>query len=330
MTRRQFLSSTLGAAVARAAVSSGMGIAGPSFSVFRAKDAIDYLEHCRALGAGGIQTGITSTDPSFLADLRGRAEKYGMYIEAIGGLRGEPERVEAAVKAAKQAGALCMRCAMLGGRRYETFDSLEQWKKFAADSHVVIERAIPIFERHKLPLAVENHKDWTVDEFVEMIRRYGSDKLGVCLDTGNNIALLDDPMEVVERLAPYAHSTHIKDMGVEEYPEGFLLSEVPLGDGLLDLPKIFATLRKHRPAVKFSLEMITRDPLPVPCLTDKYWVTFPERNGRYLARMLTLARQRRGARPLPRVEGLDRAARGRLEEENIKKCLAYSRDKLGV
>ena len=42
----------------------------------------------------------------------------------------------------------------------------------------------------------------------------GSEHVGVCLDTGNNVALLEDPMEVVETLAPLAFTTHIKDMAV--------------------------------------------------------------------------------------------------------------------
>src|SRR6202007_353381 len=111
---------------------------------------------------------------------------------------------------------------------------------------------------------------------------------GANLDLGNNISLLDDPMEVIERLVPYTFSTHFKDMGVEPYSDGFLLSEVRLGDGFLDLPKIARMIQQAHPTTKFSLEMITRDPLKVPCLTDKYWVTFPERNGRYLARTLKL------------------------------------------
>ena len=38
-------------------------------------------------------------------------------------------------------------------------------------------------------------------------------------------------MEVVEALAPRAFTTHFKDMALEEYEQGFLLSEVPLGTG---------------------------------------------------------------------------------------------------
>jgi sugar phosphate isomerase/epimerase len=171
----------------------------------------------------------------------------------------------------------------------------------------------------------------TLDEMLALLKEYSSEFLGVCLDTGNNVALLDDPMAVVEGLAPYAVTTHLKDMAVEPYADGFLLSEVALGEGMFDLKQMVATVAKARPATRFSLEMITRNPLQVPCLTDGYWATFPDRNGLYLARTLTLL-HKVAARlePLPRVDDLNPAARLRLEEEYVKQSLNYGRVKLGL
>ena len=90
---------------------------------------------------------------------------------------------------------------------------MEQWKSFAADAKAKIERALPIVNKHRLPLGIENHKDWTAEEFAVMLKRYSSEHLGACIDFGNNLSLLDDPMELVESLAPYVINTHIKDMG---------------------------------------------------------------------------------------------------------------------
>jgi len=73
-----------------------------------------------------------------------------------------------------------------------------------------------------------------------VLERYQSEYLGVTLDTGNNLSILDDPMETVERLAPWTFNVHFRDMAIEETDEGFLLSEVPLGEGLLDMPRICA------------------------------------------------------------------------------------------
>ncbi len=237
---------------------------------------------------------------------------------------------EHAVQVAKAAGATSLRVVCLLGRRYEMFDRLEDWNNAVDGFHRQIRAAVPIVEKYKMPLGIENHKDWPVDQQVALMKQYSSEYLGVCLDTGNNLSLLDDPMETVEKLAPYAFNVHFKDMAVEEYEKGFLLSEVPLGEGILDLKRIVATVRRTKPNLFFSLEMITRDPLEIPCLTDKYWATFEGRSGRYLARTLSVVRANKPRRPLPRITGLSPEDRLKLEFEMVDRSITYARDQLGM
>lgn len=339
MNRRTFLftaaatgSLSVGASVGAGAAAeprSKMGIAVTSYMSFgRPKDTLEFLEHANTLGAGGIQMPLTSREPDYIRKLRARAEELGMYYEMIAALPGKDgvSAFETTVAAAREAGALAVRVNCLPGRRYENFTSLADWESAVAQSHENIDNALRIVEKHQVPLAIENHKDWTAIEMVELMQAKASRWLGVCLDTGNNIALLDDPMATVEALAPYAVSTHIKDMGVAPYPDGFLLSEMPLGEGMLDMRRIVDTIRRARPQTRLTLEMITRDPLKVPCLTDGYWATFPERSGLYLARTLRMVRER----PLPVVSGLAREAQLRQEEDNVKKSLTYARERLGL
>ncbi|HEV2492857.1 MAG TPA: TIM barrel protein [Terriglobia bacterium] len=316
-----------------AAPPTTMGIVEYSFSVNpRTKSTLDFLECTHALGAGGVQTGLDKLSPDYLEQVRRRASELHMYLEVIVGLPdgGRVDDFERHVVAAKQAGAFCLRSACLSGRRYEDFSSLDEWKRFVAGAKKRIALALPIVEKHRMPLGLENHKDWTASELVSLMKAYSSEYLGVCLDTGNNLSLLDDPMDLVESLAPYAFSTHFKDMAVEEYPEGFLLAEVPLGQGFLNLRHAVDVIRKAKPRIHFSLEMITRDPLRVPCLTDKYWASFPDRGGLYLARTLRLVREHRSSKPLTKVSGLSRDSRQKLEEENVRQCLAYAGRELGL
>jgi 3-oxoisoapionate decarboxylase len=161
---------------------------------------------------------------------------------------------------------------------------------------------------------------------VAVLKRYSSQYLGSCLDFGNNIALLDDPMDAIQKLAPYVVTTHLKDVGVEPYGDGFLLSELPLGDGFLDLSSIVSLIRAANPIAHLMLEMITRDPLKVPCLTDKYWATFPERNGLYLARTLKLVAEKTDrSKPLPRISQLPKEEQVRMAQDNVKACMAYAK-----
>jgi sugar phosphate isomerase/epimerase len=196
--------------------------------------------------------------------------------------------------------------------------------------HRQIAAAVPIVERHRMPLGIENHKDWRVDQQVALLERYSSEYLGVCLDTGNNLAVLDDPVETIEKLAPWTFNVHFKDMAMEECESGFLLSEVPLGEGMLDMPRITEIIRRARPDVRFSLEMITRDPLLVPCLTDRFWASFDDLNGVHLARALTRIRSSRRAAPLPRISGLDPDQRLALEHELVDRSIKYAREHLGL
>ena len=335
MTRRQLL---LGAAAAASRAfgfpATSMGIATTSLmTARRPNDTSEFLEYCHTLGAGGIQASLASLDPEYVKKLRARAEQLGMYIEVMAELpkQDDTSAFEGTVRAAKAAGALCIRSAALGGRRYENFSDLPAWQAFVTESKAAIDRALAIATHEQLPLAIENHKDWTAGELAAIMKDKSSEYLGVCLDTGNNISLLDDPMETIETLAPYALSTHFKDMAVEPCADGFLLSEVPLGEGIIDLRRAVAAVRRARPKARFTLEMITRNPLQVPCLTDKYWVTFPERSGRYLADTLRLVRDAATRlQQLPTVDHESRAGLLQLEEENIKQCLYYARTELSL
>ena len=330
MNRRTFLAAAGASALAADAPRSKMGIAVTCYMSFaRPKDTLEFLEQANRLGAGGIQMQMSSRDPDYIRKFRARAEALGMYYEMIAALpKGDTTAFESTVAAGKEAGALVIRVNCLPGRRYENFTNLADWRSAVLQAHQNIDAALRIVEKQQVPLAIENHKDWTADEMAALMRAKSSRWLGVCLDTGNNISLLDDPMAVVEALAPYAICTHIKDMAVAAYPDGFLLSEMVLGEGMLDMRRIVDTIRRARPEARLTLEMITRDPLKVPCLTDQYWATFPDRNGRDLARTLRMVRDReRKDRPLPVLSGLARETQLRLEEDNVKKCLAYARER---
>jgi sugar phosphate isomerase/epimerase len=219
---------------------------------------------------------------------------------------------------------------MLSGRRYETFATAAAFRRFAEASSHALGLVAPVVSRHGIRLAVENHKDYRADELIAVLKRVRNDHVGICLDTGNSIALLEDPMEVVEALAPWTFTTHFKDMGLEEYRQGFLLAEVPLGTGILDLPRAVRALRAARPEIRFNVEMITRDPLKVPCLTERYWVTFPDLPGRHLARALSLVRDHPPNHPLPHVSRLPPGEQLRAEDENVRRCLAFAREHLGL
>jgi len=294
-----------------------------------------FLAYCHDLGAGGVQMGIGKRDDAYIAKLRRQAEEWGMFVEVTGSLprdQADLERFEADVTAAVKAGVRVIRVVMPSkgsGRRYEAFKSLAEFIETRDRGRKMLELAKPVVARHKIRLAVENHKDERVPEKLETIKRLSSEYVGVCVDTGNDIAFLEDPMAVVEAYAPWAFSVHLKDAAVREYEDGFLLADVPLGEGILDLPKVVQVLRSRRPEVSFSLEMMTRDPLKVPCLTEGYWAAMGDVPGANLARTLKMVRTR-AAQSVPQVSQLSLSEQFALEDANVKKCLAYAKEHLGL
>jgi len=298
-------------------------------------DVFELIRLCEEFGASGIQVDLSmvpASDPGKLALVRALCEQKAMAIELSlpASAVETPDAYARAVSTARAIGATRARVALLSGRRYETFDSRSAWEAFASRWRETLPRMRPEFDRHRLEVGIENHKDWLAAELVTLLEAIGSAFVGACVDFGNNLALLEDPDETIERLAPYAITTHVKDMAVRATGEGFELSEVPLGRGMLPLARYIETLRKHRPNVSFCLEMITRDPLVVAYKTDRYWAPFDEaarassRTRRFEERVLSHS----GSTPRPTTTGVDATERARLEDDNVRASIAHATDAL--
>jgi len=307
---------------------SGSNEAFPGF-----QDALQMLVHCESIGASGIQVGTKNWSSDFTGKIRDYRESRELYLEGSIKLpqdEADTDRFIQEAKNAKEAGATILRTACLSGRRYENFESEAAFKEFKEHSYQSITRAIPVLEKHRLKLAIENHKDWRVPDLLALLKHFENEWIGVNLDTGNNISFLEDPMQVIEALAPYSFTTHLKDMGVQDYEDGFLLSEVPLGTGRLDLKKVIAVCQQYNPEIKFNLEMITRNPLKVPCFTENYWATFEGLPAGKIAGGVKWVRDHQTTGELPHVDGLSASEKLSFEEENIVSSLKYASEVLKI
>jgi sugar phosphate isomerase/epimerase len=295
-------------------------------------EPLALLEFCHGLGAGGVQLPLGRRDAEYARKLCRQAEQWGMFLEGIVSLpqrEADVERFEAEIRTAAQAGARVVRTTMIAGRRYEQYRSQADFRDAIEQGRKSLTRAVPLVERHQVRLAVENHKDERVEERLALFRKIHSQWVGACVDLGNSLSLLEEPLAVVEAYAPWAFTVHLKDQAVREYPEGFLLADVPLGEGFLDLKAMVAVLRRARPEIHFGLETIIRDPLQVPCLTEKYWATMADVPGCDLARTLRTVRARQ-ASALPQVDRLSLEEQVACESAGIEKSLGYAGEVLGI
>ncbi len=353
--RRQFLAAVaagsgvaalgrLAAASDRSTRRSKMGLASDSWRVHdRAQaakgqkgdlsDPMLFLERCYQLGAGGMQTSLGVRDEAYCASLRRWAEAHEMFIEASSSLadsRFDVERFEKEVLTAKAVGATVVRSVAMPGRRYEQFPSAEEFARYSQRALERLRQAEPIMARHRMRLAVENHKCHRVDERLDLLKRLSSEWIGTCVDTGNSFALCEDPMDVVRAYAPFAYSVHLRDHAVREYDEGFLFTDTALGQGFLDVPAAVRVLREARPGLHFCLEDIARDALKVPVLTPEYWATMPSVPATDLARTLRTVKAKASHEPLPTIDALPLEQRVQCEQRMVDDSLTFAREHLGL
>jgi sugar phosphate isomerase/epimerase len=85
---------------------------------------------------------------------------------------------------------------------------IEAERRYVSD---VLGRASAGASAANVRLLLENHSDFTVDEYERIVRDVGRDRMGVFLDLINPLVTFDDPMRAIERLGPLASSGHIRD-----------------------------------------------------------------------------------------------------------------------
>ncbi len=302
----------------------------------RPASSFDIVQHCKNIGLAGVQTNPPATDADTIAKFRARLESLNLYLISdvrLPNAKSDLDAFETQVKAYKEAGALYFHVA-LTGRRYEDFDAVGPWKEMVDRIHRSGELAEPILHKYQMKLGFENHKGYRSAEQAAWLKHVSSEYLGVCYDFGNNLSLCETPDQSLKTLLPYIFYSHIKDMGLQEYEDGFLLSEVVMGDGALDLKGMVQTLRQKDPNHIFLLEMITRDPLKIPVYTDKYWATFDDvlspLPGRDLAHTLALVKKNVPKKPLPSISGLSPEAAVKLEDDLNLANIAWARQNLDL
>ena len=295
-------------------------------------EPLTFLKHCRDVGAGGMQASLGVLDATHVRTLRDFAAEHKLFIDGIVNPPkddGDLARFEAEIRSAAEVGVQAVRTVVMPGRRYEQFKSLAEVREAEAKALRMLELAVPIVTKHRVRLAVENHKDQRIDERLALYKHLSCEFIGATVDTGNSFALLDDPYAAIEALAPYAFTVHFKDQALREYDHGFLLADIPLGQGSFDLRRIAAILTRAKPDIRMVLELITRDPLKVPCLGEEFWATMPQVSGNDLARTIRFVREH-PAKSLQEVGSLLLDRQVELEDANIAASLKYAREELAV
>src|SRR5262245_5918775 len=341
MDRRTFL---LGATVAAlhasrpiawqaAAVELGSIDGSVSGNNFTPAQFLDYLSSIKLTWAMISVPAPVLGDEAALRDIRSHADRLGIKLVLAFGsvcpssrsfnaqLGTLDEQVGRALKASQIFGASCMRC-ILGG------DPERAQIEMHIDTMIKAVRAVRSrIVDSGIKLAVENHGgDLQAREMKMMIEAVGRDIMGVCLDSGNPVWMLEDPHMTLETLIPYAETSHVRDSAVWQVPEGIAVRWVNMGDGNVGIDGWIRKCIQARPGMPIIFEnLVSANPRIHRIYDPKFWDNWRRMPAWELSRFLAVAEKGTPKPATPRPEG---KTVGQQRIEDLEVCVRYTRELL--
>lgn len=216
-------------------------------------DLFGLVDRVEELGLDGMQIDplhLQGVSERTLAVLREQAGERGLFVEA-GTMGLSPGELERGVKTSRLLGARVLR-TFLGFKRFAKATDIRRELKRARD---IICRALDLLGRDEITLAIENHGDVRSGELVGLIEEIGNPRIGICLDVGNSLCVMEDPFQAAERMIPYAVSTHFKDCAITGTDSGCRISGVALGRGVLPLHDLYRLIRDQGTLSRLIIEV---------------------------------------------------------------------------
>ncbi len=104
----------------------------------------------------------------------------------------------------------------------------------------IIRNNVPELESQQIMLAIENHDRLLAREFVGIVEKSGSNRVGICLDTVNSMGAGEGLETVISQLAPLTVNLHVKEFSIRRvsHKMGFIIEGVPLGQGMLPVSEL--------------------------------------------------------------------------------------------
>ncbi len=288
-----------------------------------------YLQKAAELNLEGVQLcdprHLESLDYGYVSKLRETAESLGLYLElGTGGTN--PDHIQSMVRTAHVMGSPVVR-TFVGRPRPGSAEGMEELLSATAGE---IAQVTPVCERYGIPLALENHQDLTTEELLRLVDLVESEWVGICFDTGNPLALLEDPLDSAAAFGPLIRSVHLKDYQVAARADGFALVGCALGEGVVELRGILDLLATRAPEANLNLETyVGKHAFPV--LEAEYLERVPEASAAALGRTLRVVRDRGLPREpqLPIERGVSEDEILAAEEELVLRSVRWARGALG-
>lgn len=180
---------------------------------------------------------------------------------------------------------------------------------------------------YAVKIAIENHAgDMQSWELKKLVEAAGPEFVGVCLDSGNPLWVMEDPHVALETLHAYVLTSHVRDSVVWETPQGAAVTWVEMGKGNVNIgwwAKKFVALC---PDKALSMESILLGPRPLPYRDAAFWNDYHDIPAWEFERFVEIAEKGKPG-PTEAWETTDEPAR---ERQALDYDLNWTRQLLGI
>ena len=282
-----------------------------------------------------------SHDEGYLKEIKQEAKKLGLEIHAgTGGIcptspkfidkyGSAEDHLRRTIRVAKAVGSPVARCYLgsmkdrLGPEGIQkhiksTIQVCKNVRKDALDAGVKI--------------AIENHAgDMHSLELADLIERAGPDYVGATLDSGNATWTLEDPLQTLENLAPFAVSSGIRDSMIWKIDNGASVQWTAMGEGCVNMKSFAKRWTQLCPKVPIQLEIISGFSKPFLYLENDFWKPYASIPASDFSKFVRLAQKGKPMKPFSPPKGMDRKkAQQEYQVAELERSIKYCKETLGL
>ncbi len=218
---------------------------------------LEFLDTAYSMGAQGVMLLNLSDEErnseASLMKLVQKANDLELYLE-FGSNGTDPKRLAEDLHLAHKLGAQVLKSTIKKIDRRSGSSFLEkQIREMVND----LQKVKTLARKLNIRIAMENHGELRAPEWIYLLSLVKSEYIGMCLDTGNSLTLMEDPLLTAEVLAPFAYTTHFKDCFLYGTEYGAAIDHVGLGKGILPLREILDIVKRRAPDPNINLEVVS-------------------------------------------------------------------------
>jgi len=204
------------------------------------------------------------------------------------------------------------------------------WEAHLARQIAVLKANRSLAEHHDIVIAAENHQDLDSHDLIRMCDEVGGRHIGVTLDAVNPLAVAEEPIAFARALGARIVNVHLKDYTIHITSEGYRLVRCALGQGVLDVPALFAVLAEVAPQATCNIELAAINARHIRVWTPEWWEGYPRTYSPATLQPLLafLAKHVSGAAVdwhTPWEQGADAVTLGAYEEGQCAQSVVYLR-----